>query len=158
MTNEEIVRRLIPQTVDAAIVALGTEVEALVLVTNYLKKIGVSRIVARAESNEHGEILELVGARELFFPTREAAKRITPLLVSSDLFNYLPISNGLVIAEVKVPRYLEGLSLIEADLRKKYSINVIAIRNEELGDFDFVSPEYHFQAGDVLLLAEKNVS
>ena len=59
--NEEIIRKLIPDTIDAAIIDLGDAVEVSILVTNYLKKIGVKEIVAKAESNEHGEILTLVG-------------------------------------------------------------------------------------------------
>ena len=63
---------------DAAIVDLGDRIEASILVTNYLKKLGVRAIIARAESQEHGEILDLVGATKVVFPNQEAARRIAP--------------------------------------------------------------------------------
>lgn len=153
--NEETIRKLVPSTVDAAIVDLGDRTEASILVTNYLKKIGVSRIIAKAETDEHGEILEIVGATDVIFPNREAAKRLTPMLAFSHLFNYLPISNGLIIAEIKTPAKHVGMSLVEADFRKTYKFNVIAIRKEddEEAGYLFFAPDYRLQANDILLVA-----
>jgi len=65
--NEETIRKIIPKTIDAAVVDLGDNIEASILVTNYLKKMGIREIIVRAESNEHGEILELVGASQAHF-------------------------------------------------------------------------------------------
>ena len=67
--HEEVIRKLIPAGIDGAIIDLGGKVEVSVLVTNYLKKMGVRTIVARAESDEHGEILTLLGATQVVFPT-----------------------------------------------------------------------------------------
>ena len=160
--NEQTIRKLVPPKIDAAIVDLGDRTEASILVTNYLKKIGVSKIVVKAETDEHGEILELVGATHIIFPNREAAKRITPILAFSQLFNYLPISNGLVIAEVKVPERHLGMTLIEADFRRTYKVNVVARREEGEDDagYQFFTPEYRLQANDILLVAghEENLS
>jgi trk system potassium uptake protein TrkA len=150
--NEEIVRKLIPPSIDAAIVDLDDRLEASILVTNYLKKLGVKEILARAESNEHGEILELVGATKVVLPNKEAAKRIAPFLISSQIFSYLPISTELVIAEVKVPEKFYGKSLIEVDMRRKYRLNVIAYRKLDSEEYFFYAPEYRLQADDVLLV------
>jgi trk system potassium uptake protein TrkA len=143
--NEETIRKLVPATVDAAIVDLGDRTEASILVTNYLKKIGVPRIIAKAETDEHGEILEIVGATHVIFPNREAAKRLTPMIAFSHLFNYLPI-----------------MSLIEADVRRAYKFNVIAIRkaDDEEAGYLFFDPDYRLQGNDVLLVAgnEKDLS
>ena len=151
--NEETITRLIPSTIDAAIIDLGDRTEVSILVVNYLKKHGVSRIIAKAETNEHGEILDLVGATDIVFPNREAARRITPPLVSSLMFNFLPISSSLVIAEVKVPEQYWGLTLIQADLRRRFGLNVIAIRKEEGDDYRFFSPDHQLEADDVFLVA-----
>jgi len=153
--NEETIRKLVPSTVDAAVVDLGDRTEASILVTNYLKKIGVHRIIAKAETDEHGEILEIVGATHVIFPNREAAKRLTPLIAYSQLFNYLPISNGLILAEIKVPEKLIGMTLIEADFRRAYKFNVIAIRrvDEEEAGYFFFDPDYRLQRSDILLVA-----
>ena len=157
--NEEIIRKLIPATIDAAIVDLGDRIEASILVTNYLKKMGVREIIARAESKEHGEILDLVGATKVVFPNQEAARRIAPFLVSSQIFSYLPISQDLVIVEIRVPEKLYGKTLIEVDMRRKYRLNVIAYRKADGEEYHFYAPEYRLQPDDVLLVggAEEDI-
>ena len=150
--NEEIIRKLVPQNIDAAVLDLGGRIEASILATNYLKKMGVKQIIARAESNEHAEILDLVGATKVVFPNQEAAKRIAPFLISSQIFSYVPISSELVIAEVKVPHEFCGKSLVEVDMRRKYKLNVIAYRKLEGQEYFFYAPEYRLQEDDVLLV------
>jgi len=153
--NEEAIRRIIPAGIDAVIVDLGGSIEASILVTNYLKKIGVGEIIVKAASDQHGEVLKLLGADTVIFPDLEAARRLTPMLVSAQLFNYMPISAGLVLAEVLLPERLAGLTLIEANLRQKYSVNVIAYRTEGGGDYQFFSPGHKLQADEILLVAGK---
>lgn len=150
--NEEIIRKLVPQNIDAAVLDLGGRIEASILATNYLKKMGVKEIIARAESSEHAEILDLVGATKVVFPNQEAAKRIAPFLISSQIFSYVPISSELVIAEVKVPQEFYGKSLVEVDMRRKYKLNVIAYRKLEGQEYFFYAPEHRLQEDDVLLV------
>jgi trk system potassium uptake protein TrkA len=150
--NEEIIGKLVPPTIDAAVVDLGDRIEASILVTNYLKKLGIKQIIARAESSEHGEILDLVGATKVVFPNLEAARRIAPFLISSQIFSYLPISSELVIAEVKVPEKFYGKSLVEVDMRRKFNLNVIGYRKMEGEEYFFYAPEYRLQGDDVLLV------
>ncbi|MBN2050458.1 MAG: TrkA family potassium uptake protein [Spirochaetales bacterium] len=152
--QEEVIRKLVPDTIDAAIIDLGKQIEVSSLVTNYLKKIGVKNIIARAESNEHGEILQMLGATQVIFPAKEAAQRITPMLVSSDLFNYLPISQGLVMAEIRVPKELQGKTLIESGIRNSFNVNVIAVRKDE-EDFEFASGNHRLAPYDILLAVGK---
>ncbi|MCK5737078.1 MAG: TrkA family potassium uptake protein, partial [Spirochaetaceae bacterium] len=128
------------------------KIEASILVTQYLSKLGVSNIIVKAETDQHGEILSIVGADHVVFPNLEAARRVTPLLVSDLLFNYLPISGGLVIAETGVPENLEGRTLTEMEIRKTRGINVIAFRRAGRGDYQFFNSEYRLQNDDVLLI------
>jgi trk system potassium uptake protein len=153
--NEEAIRHIIPEGLNAVVVDLGDAIEASILATNYLKKMGVENIIVKANSDAHGEVLKLVGANTVIYPDREAARRITPLLVSSLLFNFMPISAGLVLAEVLLPPGLAGLTLIEANLRQRFSVNVIAIRKEQGGEYQFFTPGYKLMEDDVLLVAGK---
>jgi trk system potassium uptake protein TrkA len=154
--NEATINKLIPADIDAVIVDLGDNIEASILVTKYLKNKNIKNIVVKAETDQHGEILKIVGADHVVFPYREAAIRVIPMLVSSLLFNYMSIGNGLVMAEIRVPEAFIGQSLIEANIRAKRGINVVAIRNEDTGDaFDFFSPEVRLQIGDILLVVGK---
>jgi trk system potassium uptake protein TrkA len=153
--SEEVIKKLVPASVDAAIVDLGDNLEASILVTNYLKKLGVGRIITKAESEQHAEILDLVGATDIIFPNREAARRIAPLLLSSLLFSYLPISRDFAIAEIKVPGKYVGKTLIEANLRQQHHMNVIALRKDSAGEYTYFLPDYRLQADDLLLVAGK---
>jgi trk system potassium uptake protein TrkA len=71
------------------------------------------------------------------------------------MLNYFPIGKNLVIAELELPEQFEGKSLVEADLRKNYNVNVIAVRSRGHDDYNFVSPVYQIEAGDVFLAAGK---
>ena len=150
--NAENLRHALPATVDAVIIDMGDRIEASILTTSYCKKIGIKTIIVKAETEAHGEILNLVGATKVVFPNREAAKRITPLLISSTLLNYLPVSGKLVIAELEIPENFWGKTVLETDLRRKYGLNLISVRrgSEEYGLF---APEYRFQEGDVALVS-----
>jgi trk system potassium uptake protein TrkA len=112
----------------------------------------------KAVTEGHAEILELVGATKIIFPNREAAKRITPLLVSLGLLNYLPVSGSLVIAELEVPERFFGMSLLEANLRKAYGINLISVKNGETEEYGLFTPDYKFRPGDVALVSGNDQS
>ncbi len=150
--NEETVVRLVPADIDAAIVDLGDKIEASILVTKYLSKLGVGKIIVKAETDQHGEILSIVGAHHVIFPNNEAAKRVTPLLVSDLLFNYLPISGEIVMAETGVPAEIAGRTLLELELRNTTGINVIALRRAGKGDYQLFMPEYRLGNDDILLV------
>ena len=126
--NEKALSKLIPEEIDAVIVDLGGKIEVSIMVTNYLKKIGIKNILVKAQTDEHGEVLSMVGATQVIFPDREAAKRITPMLASSLLFNFMPISENLALAEVQANDYCLGKTLIEANLRQEFGLNVVAMR------------------------------
>lgn len=145
-------RRILPESTDAAIIDMGGSIEASILATSYCAKLHVKTIIAKAETSAHAEILELVGATKVVFPDREAAKRITPLLLSSVLLNYLPVSGKLVIAELPVPDMLIGKTLVSSDLRRLYRLNLLSIREAE-GEFAACAPEYVFKRGDIGLFA-----
>jgi trk system potassium uptake protein len=150
--DEQTIRRIIPADIDVVIIDLGDRTEASILASNYLKKMGVRRIVAKAETDAHGEILRLVGATDIVFPNREAAKRVMPPLLSDALFSYMPISAGLVMAEVSFPHQLIGKTFAEADLRATHGLNVVATKPDGVGDYIFVTPTYRIVRGDTFLV------
>lgn len=150
--DEDVIRRLVPESIDAAIIDLGDQLEASILVVNYLKKMGVGHIIAKAESDQHGEILRIVGAHRVVFPDREAARRVVPMLVSSAITSFLPLGGGFVIAEVRPPERYFGKTLIEANLRAEHGVNVIAVRRGDGEDYSFFTPSYRIVEGDVFLV------
>jgi len=152
--NEVALLKIIPPEIDAVIVDLGGKIEVSIMATNYLKKLGVKEIIVKAQTDEHGEVLNMVGATKVIFPDREAAKRITPMLTSSLMFNFMPISENLALAEVRANVDCVGKTLLEANLRKTHGLNVVAMRKMSNDDFYFINdPSYVFCEDDVLLVA-----
>ncbi|MDR0628485.1 MAG: TrkA family potassium uptake protein [Treponema sp.] len=150
--NVENLRKVLPESTDAVIIDMGNSIEASILATSYCAKLKIKTIIVKAETEAHGEILELVGASKVVFPNKEAAKRITPLLLSSVLLNYFPVSRKLVIVELEIPSHLIGKSTMEVDIRRQYNLNLISIRGPE-EEFDFVDPNITFKAGDIGLFS-----
>lgn len=152
--NEATIDRLIPADIDAVIVDPGDRIEVSILVTNYLKKHGVKKIFVRAETEEHGEILSLIGAEHIIYPNKEAAQRLAPILLSSHLISYMPLSSEMVLAEVKAPPSIVGKRLIESGIRDVQNLNVVAIRGEQTDqEYSNIDPDYVFSEDDILLLA-----
>jgi len=154
--KEETIRKIVPADIDAAVIDLGESSEASILVVNYLKKMGVGRIVAKATTDEHGEILNLVGATDVIFPDREAAKRIMPPLLSDSMFSYMPISDTLVMAEVRFPPEYVGRTIAGSAVRSELELNVVAVRPGGQGDFEFISPDHVFGENDRFLVVGSN--
>ncbi len=155
--DEEAIEKLIPATIDSVILDLGNNLEVTILVTNYLKKMGIDNIVVKADSDKHGEILKIVGASHIIYPDLEAAKRVTPLLVSDTLYNFMPISSGLVMAEIFVPKKYIGKTLVEANLRYEEGVNIVAIKKNNKGEYSFFVPDYVLASDDILLaVGEEN--
>jgi len=150
--REDTIMSTVPKDIDAAIIDLGDKTDVSILVANYLKKLGVTQIIAKAESDQHGEILSLVGATDVIYPNREAAARIMPPLLSDVMFSYLPISENLVLSEIRFPERLLGLTLVEAKVRRDHGLNVIAVKPGGLGEFEFVSADYTIGEDDTFLV------
>ena len=150
--NVETLRKILPESIDSVIIDMGKNLEASILATSYCAKLNIKSITVKAESENLGEILELVGATKVVFPNKEAAKRITPMLFSSTMLNYMPVSDTLSIAEIKIPDHLLGKSLIQSGLREKKHLNLVSIRDPE-GEFAFCPANYIFKQGDIGLFS-----
>jgi len=153
--DEEALKRILPDAIDVAIIDLASNIEAALLATHRLKKLGVKEIVVKSESDERSEVLMLVGATRVVNADREAAARIVPLVLSSSLYNFTPIGGDLVMAEVHVSPKLAGKTLVEADMRKTYGVNVVAIRSGNSQNYGNPEREYRLKSDDFLLVAGK---
>lgn len=138
---------------DVACVSLGEKVDTSLLVTLHLKELGVKRIITKATSDAHGRALELVGATEIIFPEKDAAVRLASSLITPDVIDMIKVSEDFNIIEVAAPEQFYQKSLKETQLRKKYGIQVLAIRNPLDGSVNVVpSPDYKIRPDDVLIV------
>ena len=152
-TDRNLLEELGINLVDAAVISLGDNLGASILITLHLKEMGVGRIVAKAISPEHEKILKRIGAGEVVFPERDAAQRLSRSLTDPNLLDYLPIGEEFSVAELAPPSALVGKSLAELDLRKKYGVNVIAVRELVPERIHLVmAPDYVIKDSDILVV------
>jgi trk system potassium uptake protein TrkA len=113
-----------------AVVSIGEDIQASILIVQTLKEMGIKSIIAKAVTNTHGKILTNLGVNEVIYPERDAAIRLAHRLVSPKVLEYLELAPGYSIEEVTVPDKLSGLSLQEAKIRELYRLNVIGIKKK----------------------------
>jgi trk system potassium uptake protein TrkA len=127
-TDREALESLGISQVDAAVVCIGTRMQASILATLHVKELGVKRILAKATSEEHGRILKKVGASEIIFPEKDLAIGVATRLDNPNILDYLPFIEGYSIAELAPPKEFVGKSLKDLDLINRFSIQVLAIK------------------------------
>jgi trk system potassium uptake protein TrkA len=138
-------------TFDAAVVAIGTDLEASILSTAALADLGVSNIWAKAITNEHGRILERVGAHHVVFPEKQMGQRVARV-VTGQVLDYFLLDEGFVLAEVKAPKALQGKSLGESGVRRNFSVTVVCVKPSG-GNFTYATAETVLGEGDLVLVA-----
>jgi trk system potassium uptake protein TrkA len=116
------------EEMDAVVVSMGDDANAATLITLYLKELGVKRSIVKANNEDHGKILRNVGATDVIFPEKDMAIKVARSLSSPDVLDYFPMSGDYIIAEVAPVNALVGKSLAEAQLRAKYNIDVIGVK------------------------------
>jgi trk system potassium uptake protein TrkA len=127
-TDREALEALGVSQVDAAVVCIGTRMQASILVTLHLKELGVKQIVAKATSEEHARILLKVGADEIVFPEKDLAIGVASRLDNPNMLDYLPFIEGYSIVELAPPKEFVGKTLKELDLINRYGIQVLAVK------------------------------
>lgn len=138
---------------DMAVVCLGEKVDSSILITHFLKEIGVKRIIAKATSVDHGKILKVIGANEVVFPERDEAIRLATSLVSTNVLDLFHISEEFNIVEIAVPKEFVGKTICELDLRKKYQLQILGVKNPLTGKVNLLPiSDYLFQADDILIV------
>lgn len=115
---------------DAVVVAIGADFEALLLTTVYLMEMNVKRIIARANGLQQRKILEQMGVEEILSPEKEVAVNLAERLLNPSILNYLQLPDNYEIVEIKSPKRIIGRKIIDLDMRNKYKINLITIKRE----------------------------
>jgi trk/ktr system potassium uptake protein len=150
-TDQDTLRALGIHDADAAVVSLGERMDASILVTLYLRELGLREIVVKAISEDHGKVLHLTGATEIVHPERDTARRVARGLGLRSIVEYLPLASDSSLVEVKVPTEFVGRTLAELGIRTRFHVLVVAIKRSETLLLATGGGE-RLQAGDVLVL------
>ncbi|BCS36026.1 potassium transporter Trk [Luteitalea sp. TBR-22] len=144
---------------DVAIISIGENIEASLLIVMQVKDLGVQTIIAKAASPLHGRILEKLGVSRVIFPEREMAERTARSLVIPNALDYISLSREFSLVEVGVPASFIGHTLRSIDLRARHGLTLVAIKRQVGGKEEtVVSPQADevLREGDVLALLGSN--
>ena len=148
LTSEVTLNSLGFTNFDEVVVASAQNIQTSLMACLLLKEQGVKYLVAKASTEIHGKVLTKIGVDRVIFPESDTAVKLAQSMTSSSIIDYIELSKEFNIAELVVPPSISGQTLLKANLRAKFGLNVLAIINKEGTN---IAPE----ASDVLNTGDK---
>lgn len=149
-TDEDALKSLGVRNMDCVIVAIGNDMQSSILTAMLLKELGVKKVIAKALSKNHGQVLNKIGVDWIIYPERDMGERVAHQLLSPNVLNFIELTREYNIEEIKLPERMFNKSLRELEMRTKYNISAIAIVSN--GDIIVSpSPDQIIHKGDVVV-------
>ena len=136
---------------EAAVVAIGTDIEASVLTVLALSDLSLTNIWAKAINEKHARILERTGAHHVVFPEQRMGERVARL-VNERLLDFISFGSEFAIARLAAPERIVGLPLVTSECRKKYNVTVVGVKRDGQ-DFIHAVPDTIIFPGDELVVS-----
>lgn len=156
-TDKEALKSLGLENMDGVIVSTGTKISTSILICLYLQEIGVKKILAKALDADHGKILKRVGATEIIHPERDMALRLSRGLSRPNVLDFIPLAEEFDLIQVEPPGEFIGKSLKDLNLRAKYNVHIIAIKELVPENFVLVPPaSFVIKDSDILIMLGKS--
>ncbi|NOU93856.1 TrkA family potassium uptake protein [Paenibacillus sp. LMG 31456] len=154
-TDEEALRALGLRNFDVVVVAIGDDIQSSILTTIILKELGVPKVVVKAQNELHGKVVKKIGADKVIYPERDMGQRVAHHLISSNIIDYIELSEDHSIAEIRASRSMVGKNLSQLDIRAKYGCNVMGIKT---GTHINIAPNAadSIKENDILIVVGKN--
>lgn len=135
---------------DVIVICIGEHLDTAIFATINALSLGVNKVIALSNTDEQGMVLEKLGA-EVIYPYRDSADRLAKRILSNNLVDFIALNEEIEICEVKLPKKYIGISIKDCDMRKKYGINIIAIKKDEEIN-TFIDPNYILCKDDTLVV------
>lgn len=156
-TDRRVLERLELEEMDIVVISLGDKLESSILTAFYLKQIGVKKIVAKALSEDHARILELVGVDRVVFPERDSGYSLALTLHRPEIIEHIPLGENLSLLEISPFKEMVGKSLKELDFRSRYKCQIVAVRpDKESKELILPEPNLVISANNILILMGKD--
>lgn len=139
----------------AAVVGVGTTLEASVLITANLVDIKIPQIWAKAISVEHGRILRRIGAHHVVYPEYDAGRRVAHL-VSGRMMDYIDISDDFTIVKMYPPQEVQGYTLGQARIRERFGVTVLGVQVKGM-PFEYASPDTRIGPKDIIIVSGQSL-
>lgn len=148
ITDRELLETIGIGDCNTVIISTGTVLEASVLAVMHCKKLGIPHIIAKAKNTMYKEVLEEIGAHEVILPERESGVHLAKKLMRNTIDDIVPLGEFTSLVEFHAPEKWVGKTLIELDLRNRYNLNIIGLRETEDAPFKIaISPDTTIQEG-----------
>lgn len=150
-TDETTLRSLGIRNFEVAVITIGSDVQASIMVTLLVKELGVKYVIAKAQNELHAKVLYKIGADRVVFPERDMGVRVAHNLCSANILDYIELSPDYSIMEINALDEWVEKSLRELSMRSKYGVNVMALKK---GDTINISPKADdiIKKGDILVV------
>ena len=153
--NFDALKQIGAQDFSVAVVAVGSLIEASVLITANLVDMQVPQIWAKAVSQSHGKILSRVGANHVIYPEREAGERVAHL-VSGRMLDFIRFDDDFVLAKMYPPKFIRGVRLDESGVRTKYKVTVVGVKSPGK-EFSYAEANTVVSNHDLIIVSGTNV-
>ncbi len=131
-TSMEFLKSLGVRNFDVCIVTIGNDFQSSLETTANLRELGASLVVSRAERDVHAKFLLRNGADEILYPEKQLAKWAAIRYGSNHILDYIELDDTHSIFEVSVPQEWIGMSIGQLDIRKKYNVNIMALKKNKV--------------------------
>ena len=149
-------RQIGAQDFSIAVVAVGSSIEASVLITANLVDLKIQQIWAKAISTSHGKILARIGANHVIYPEAEAGERVAHL-VSGRMLDFIEFDGDFAIVKMYPPKPIRGIPLSESQVRRKHGITVVGVKSPGK-DFTYATPETVLSNHDLIIVSGQSTA
>ncbi|MGX7347869.1 potassium channel family protein [Aerococcus vaginalis] len=150
-TNTEFLKSLGIRNFDLCVVAIANDFQSSLEITSLLKEMGAPLVVSRAEQDLQVKFLLRNGADEVVYPEQQVAKWAAIRYTSDHIFDYIELDDDYAMFEVAVPKDWVGLTIGQIDIRKRYNINIVALKYKDHMDVG-ISPETVLTSENTMLV------
>lgn len=153
-TNEDFLSSLGVGNFDVCIVAIGDNFQNSLEVTSLLKELGAKMVVSRAARDVHAKFLLRNGADEIVYPERQLADWVAIRYSADHILDYIELDEGHAIFEISIPEEWIGKTIGQLDIRKKYNINIMALKTNDIMNLKISSDTQLLKDSTMLVLGE----
>lgn len=154
-TNESVIKALGVEHFDYCFVCIGEDFQSSLVVTSLLKKNGAAHVISKANQDIQAELLLSIGADEVMYPEKDIAHNLAIRYSASNIFDYVELTGDYSIYEIPILPEWVGKTIIDLDIRRRYGINIVAIKNGSLLN-PSPTADYTFLADDHIMVIGKS--
>lgn len=151
-TNEALIKSLGVRNFDICFVAIGENFFSSLEITSILKEQGAQRVVSKAKQQRQAEFLKKIGADEVFYPEKEIAEKLAVRYNATNIYDFIELNSDCSIFEIPIVPEWAGKTIVDINVRNKYKINIIAVKNSDNKTDPMPDAMYRFRPGDHIVV------